>query len=107
MSSFAVEHITTWSELSLAIVGVLTTAWIGMKKLYRMARNIETLVQTTEQNSTRLVQIEAQVKTNGGTSLRDAVNRIEQATLGIEDRVSVLEHLPCHLRLEADRVEGE
>lgn len=78
--------ITSVSEGILAIIGVIAALWIGMKKLYKMARNIEELLETGNKNAERLDRIEKQVVANGGSSLRDAVNRIE-------NRVSILEHV--------------
>jgi predicted nucleic-acid-binding protein len=83
-----VDHITTYSELFLALVGVLTMLWVGTKKVYKMARNIEELVETSTANAKRLVQIEKQVHLNGGASMRDAVHRIES-------RLDTIEHIPA------------
>jgi hypothetical protein len=88
MSSLA--NITSISEGILAIIGIIAAAWIGMKKLYKMARNVETLVTSALDNKERLDRIERQVISNGGSSLRDAVNRIEE-------RVKVLEHIKVTL----------
>jgi hypothetical protein len=91
-----VDHITTYSELILALVGLLTATWMGMKKLYRMARNVEELVSMSHKNDRRLAEIEAQVRLNGGSSMRDAIHRIE-------DRLTSIEHLPCHVKLLNDQ----
>jgi hypothetical protein len=82
--------ITSISEGILAIIGIIAAAWIGMKKLYKMAKNVEELVQNSLDNKARLDRIEKQVIANGGSSLRDAVNRIET-------RVAVLEHIKLTL----------
>jgi hypothetical protein len=102
-----VDHITTYSELALAVVGVLTAVWIGMKKLYRMARNIESLVEQSTANSRKLTHIEHQMKLNGGMSLRDAVHRIEVNQQEMGKRLEEIEHLPCHLHMLADKREAE
>lgn len=57
------EKIVSTSESVLAVMGVLGAVWFAMKRLYKMARNIETVL--------------AEVRPNGGGSLRDAINRIE------------------------------
>lgn len=102
-----VDHVTTYSELALAVVGVITAVWLGMKKLYRMARNIEELVAQSQSNGKRLVHIEHQMKMNGGSSLRDAVHRIEVSQEAIGKRLEAVEHLPCHLHALADQIERD
>jgi hypothetical protein len=90
MPTRLVDHVLTWSEATLAVLGVLGALGVAMRSLYRMARNVERLVETSESNALRLQHIEKQVNLNGGTSLRDAVHRIEM-------RLEKVEHLPCHL----------
>jgi hypothetical protein len=91
----ALDGVLTWSEAALAVLGIISAAVVVVKSIYRMARNVERLVETSESNAVRLQHIEKQVVLNGGTSLRDAVNRIEA-------RVNKMEHLPCHLHQIAD-----
>jgi len=69
--------ITHWAEMIMAVVGVLGLAGLGLKRVYTMARNIEATLDAVS-------EIKKEVKPNGGTSLRDAVNRIDH-------RVQVLE----------------
>lgn len=83
-----VDHVTTYSELFLAVVGVLTMLWVGTKKVYKMARNVEQLVEASTANTVRLAAIEKQVHLNGGASMRDAVHRIEA-------RLDTIEHIPA------------
>ena len=102
-----VDHITTYSELALAVIGVLAAAWVGMKKLYKMARNIEALVEQSAANGKKLTHIEHQMKLNGGMSLRDAVHRIEVSQEDVRKRLEMIEHLPCHLHAAANRIAAE
>lgn len=57
------DTVSQWSEAILASAGVIALGWAVMKRLYKMAKNIETVL--------------AEVRPNGGGSMRDAVNRIE------------------------------
>lgn len=72
----------------MAVVGVIAMLWVGTKKVYKMARNVEALVETSTANAKRLVAIEKQVHLNGGASMRDAVHRIES-------RLDTIEHIPA------------
>lgn len=85
-----VNHITTWSELVLVVSGLIGATWLAIKKIYRIAKNIEKLVDNSEEHTVRLAEIEKQVAPNGGKSLRDAVERIE-------NRLDRLEQIPCHV----------
>jgi hypothetical protein len=67
--------------------------WFGARRAYRAVRAVEKILEGVETNQehvkfalSELAEIKHEVKTNGGGSLRDAVNRIEQ-------RVAVLEAL--------------
>jgi len=67
--------------------------WFGARRAYRAVRAVEKILEGVEANQghvqfalSELAEIKHEVKTNGGGSLRDAVNRIEQ-------RVAVLEAL--------------
>jgi hypothetical protein len=100
-----IESIARSLEI-LALVGAfILAAWHGTKRVYRMARNIDELLDVVKANGTearmarerldllaeematvrhRTQEIRKEVLPNGGGSLRDAVNRIET-------RVAVLE----------------
>lgn len=84
------NHVLTWSEAVLAVLALVGALIVAMKSIYKMARNVEQLVETSESNALRLQAIEKQVNLNGGHSLRDAVQRIET-------RLEHIEHLPCHV----------
>jgi hypothetical protein len=80
-----VRHITIFGEATLVVLGVLGAVWLGIKKIYSMAKNIESLVSQSGDNNTRLKHIEKQMVANGGGSLRDVV-------MDIQKRVWELEH---------------
>lgn len=79
--------------------------WAGAKRVYKMAKNIDTLIDKVDKNAEiatalgerlelaieeiattkhKVIEVKKEVLPNGGSSLRDAVNRIET-------RVAVLE----------------
>lgn len=84
MLSDIVTATTTWGELIVAVSGALAAIGYGIRRMYKMAKNIEKLVALTVSNDQRLQKIESQFYNNGGGSLRDAIDRIEK-------RVKVLE----------------
>lgn len=79
-----IDDVTSWSELVLAVFGVIAVMVAAMKSLYKIARNVEKLVETSDSHTERLAVIEKQVTLNGGTSMRDAVGRIEERLAKIE-----------------------
>lgn len=73
--------------------------WYGVRRSYRAVRSVEKILEAVETNQLHvktaleeLAEIKREVKPNGGSSLKDAVNRIDR-------RVAVLEALyPEHHR---------
>ena len=80
-----VNHITIFGEATLVVIGVIAAVWVGVKRVYSMAKNIEALVSQSSDNNARLKHIEKQMVANGGGSLRDVV-------MDIQKRVWELEH---------------
>jgi hypothetical protein len=80
-------------EALIAVGAAIMAVWFGMRRAYRAVRAVEKILEGVEANQahvqfalSELAEIKHEVKTNGGGSLRDAVNRVEQ-------RVAVLEAL--------------
>jgi hypothetical protein len=77
--------------------------WYGIRRGYKAVRAVEKILEGVEQNQVhvqtalrQLEEIRKEVKPNGGSSLKDAVNRIDR-------RVAVLEALyPEHHRSEVE-----
>lgn len=77
----------------------MTALGFGLRSIYRTARNVEKTLAAVEGNQAHVVavmaelaEIKKEVKPNGGSSLKDTVNRIDR-------RVAVLEALyPDHHR---------
>ena len=93
-----IDWSTKLLEFILAAGGVIGILGVFVKRIYRMARNIEEVLEMAQQNHAATVKagqdvqdlhaehramqqeimaIKAEVKPNGGSSLRDAVNRID------------------------------
>lgn len=72
-----VDKVVTYSEGILAVVGAIGVLFMALKRVYKMARNVEKLIELSERSATRLKAVEAELKTNGGSSIKDAINRIE------------------------------
>jgi hypothetical protein len=72
------ELLARWAELIVAVGGAIMAVGYGLKRVYRMAKNIERVLENSESATTRLDAIEKELKPNGGSSLRDAVNRIDR-----------------------------
>ena len=88
----AVDHVTTWGELILALGGAFMALWYGAKRVYNIAKTVDLVLEAVEttgrQASEALAEIKLvkhQVFPNGGGSLADQVAEIKQ-------RVQVLEH---------------
>ena len=71
------DQATRVGELILVLVGVLTAMIAAIRKVYKTARWIE--------------DVHKQVHTNGGSTLRDAVVRIEGKLDGFGERIKRLE----------------
>lgn len=75
-------------ELVLKIAGAVGAIYVAVKKIYRMARNIEELIE-------KVNNLSAETKPNSGATLRDAIDRMELKLETLDARVE---------RLEATRV---
>lgn len=92
-------------EIVILIGAFLMALGAGIKRVYKMAKNVDSLVDSVRENNAeakrvaqrlelaieeihhtqhKVIAIKKEVLPNGGSSLRDAVNRIES-------RVAVLE----------------
>lgn len=75
----------------MAVAAFFGAMGLAIRKIYRMARHIEETLDAVTVNATlaqrlemQLHDIQKEVKPNGGTSLRDAVNRIESRMGALE-----------------------
>lgn len=77
MESKIAELWATYLEVVVAAAAAVGIFWAAIKRIYHIARNVEELVTASESHERRLAAIEAQVTANGGSSLMDAIQRIE------------------------------
>jgi hypothetical protein len=77
----------------VAVGAAIMAMWYGIRRGYRAVRAVERILEAVESNQLHvqtalkeLSEIRKEVKPNGGSSLKDAVNRIDR-------RVAVLESL--------------
>ena len=71
-------------ELFLAISGALAVIVAGVRKVYRLARNIEQVLE-------KVNGMEKELHPNGGSTLRDAVDRIYLTQADHSKRLAALE----------------
>jgi hypothetical protein len=88
---FAALTIETGADLAVAIASTLVALGIIWRYLIRPVRDAFHRVETS------VVFVEAELKPNGGSSLRDAVNRIESKVDNHEGRLIALEHALSNL----------
>lgn len=63
--------------LITAIIGVLVKIWPFISKVVHTIDIISELPDRLDKIETRLMNVEHEVRTNGGSSIKDAVKRIE------------------------------
>ncbi len=63
--------------LITAIIGVLVKIWPFISKVVHTIDIIAELPDRLDKIETRLMNVEHEVRTNGGSSIKDAVKRIE------------------------------
>ncbi len=64
--------------LITAIIGVLIKIWPFISKVVKTIDIISELPDRLDKIEARLMGVEHEVKTNGGSSIKDAVKRIEE-----------------------------
>lgn len=64
--------------LILAVIGALIKLWPFISKVVRTVEIISELPDRLDKIEARLMGVEHEVKTNGGSSIKDAVKRIEE-----------------------------
>jgi hypothetical protein len=79
-----IELIQSWGELTLVIVGVIAVIIAGFKRIYKTAKWVE------EINST-MKSVEREFRPNGGSSMRDQLNRLEAGLADNTRRTAALE----------------
>jgi hypothetical protein len=74
---------SSWSQLVLSSAEILLLVWAGFRYINKLTVRLEKL----DDINTRLETIEGQYRPNGGSSMKDAVNRIEKQLDKMQDRL--------------------
>lgn len=86
---FALE-LETWVDYVVAVTAVLgALALVGRLIIQPIVRAVRKVVATVDRVEAAVVFVEAEMKPNGGSSLRDAVNRIEATVAAHEGRLVI------------------
>jgi len=76
------SNASTWSQLIVSSLEIIAVIWAIFKFVNKVIRKLDKL----DDISARLGTLEAQYKPNGGSSMRDAVNRIEKQVEKLQGR---------------------
>jgi hypothetical protein len=81
--SMLLSDASTWSQLIISSLEIIAVIWAVFKYINRVSRKLDKL----DDISARLNVIESQYRPNGGSSMKDAVNRIEKQLDKVQDRL--------------------
>lgn len=73
---------STWSQFILSSVEILLLIWAGIKVVSKISTKLDKL----DDIDARIKKVESQYVPNGGSSMRDAVNRIEKNMDRLQER---------------------
>ena len=79
------NDVSTWGQVVTSAIEILAIVWAGVKFLNKVVRKLDKLDEIDD----RIKKVESQYVPNGGSSMRDAVNRIEKQVDNLQER---LEH---------------
>ena len=79
------NNVSTWGQVVTSAIEILAIVWAGFKFLNKVVRKLDKLDEIDD----RIKKVESQYVPNGGSSMRDAVNRIEKQVDNLQER---LEH---------------
>ena len=71
-----------WSQLIAASIEILVFLWAGLKLINKVSTRLDKLDEIDD----RIKKVESQYVPNGGSSMRDAVNRIEKNMDKLQER---------------------
>ena len=71
-----------WSQFIAASIEILVFLWAGIKMLNKFSARLDKLDQIDD----RIKKVESQYVPNGGSSMRDAINRIEKNMDKLQER---------------------
>jgi hypothetical protein len=73
---------STWSQFILTSIEILLLVWAGIKVVSKLHNKLDKL----DDIDGRLKKVESQYVPNGGSSMRDAINRIEKNMDRLQER---------------------
>jgi hypothetical protein len=73
---------SAWSQFILTSFEILLLVWAGIKVISKLHTKLDKLTDIDD----RLKKVESQYVPNGGSSMRDAVNRIEKNMDRLQER---------------------
>jgi hypothetical protein len=76
------SNASSWTQLILSSLEIAALIWAGFKYINKIVHKLEKLNEIDD----RLKKVESQYVPNGGSSLRDAVNRIEKNMDKLQER---------------------
>lgn len=76
------SNASSWTQLILSTLEILALIWAGFKYINKIISRLDKLTEIDD----RLKKVESQYVPNGGSSMRDAVNRIEKQVDKLQDR---------------------
>lgn len=76
------SNASSWSQLILSSIEILAVVWAAFRYLNKIINRLDKLDHIDD----RLKKVESQYVPNGGSSMRDAVNRIEKQVDKLQDR---------------------
>ena len=76
------SNANSWTQLLLSSVEIAALIWAGFRYINKITNKLEKLNQIDD----RLKKVESQYVPNGGSSMRDAVNRIEKNMDKLQER---------------------
>ena len=83
--SMSLSDTSSAAQILITVIEIIGLLYAGFKVVNKITTRLDKLDEITD----RLDTLEAQYKPNGGSSMRDAVNRIERQVEKLQDR---LEH---------------
>jgi cell fate (sporulation/competence/biofilm development) regulator YmcA (YheA/YmcA/DUF963 family) len=79
------NNLDAWGQVLTSAIEILAVIWAGFKLVSKVINRLDKLDEIDD----RIKKVESQYVPNGGSSMRDAVNRIEKQVEHLQER---LEH---------------
>jgi len=76
------SNASSWTQLILSSLEIAALIWAGFKYINKVTSRLEKLDQIDD----RIKKVESQYVPNGGSSMRDAINRIEKNMDKLQER---------------------